>query len=240
MLNKQIFCTALAMLFVMCIKAQNFGEIHGKVLDEKGNPVPGVLVKVTNGSDEAGDQSDDKGKFRMRSLKPGTYSLLIENMLYDTIRMKEITVYAEKTVFLDDFTLVEKSNSTTTIEIIHTPKHLDPTEGTMITLGAKELEHNAAIGGGNIKALVASMGSDIKTSPNGEELYFRGSRAGSVIYFIDGVKYTGNNVNIPASGLQSVSVYTGGLPAKYGDTTGGVVVIETKNYLQDYYKKMNQ
>lgn len=240
MKNKQIFCTALAMLFVLCIKAQSFGEIHGKVLDEKGKPIPGVLIKVTNGSDVAGDQSDDKGKFRMRALKPGTYSLLIENMLFDTIQMKEIIVQAEKTVFLDDFTLVEKSASTGIMVITHTPKHLDPTEGTMITLGAKELEHNAAIGGGNIKALVASMGSDIKTSPDGEELYFRGSRAGSVIYFIDGVKYTGNNVNIPASGLQSVSVYTGGLPAKYGDTTGGVVVIETKNYLQDYYKKMNQ
>jgi len=31
-----------------------------------------------------------------------------------------------------------------------------------------------------------------------------------------------------------VAVYTGGVPAKYGDCTGGVVVIETKNYLSLY------
>ena len=240
MLNKQIFCTALAMLFVLCIKAQSFGEIHGKVLDSLGKPIPGILVVANNGADFVGDQSDENGKFRLKPLKPGSYSVVIENMFFDTIRVTGILVQADKTVFLDGFKLVEKGGSTGIVEIIHRPKHLDPTEGTMITLGAKELEHNAAIGGGNIKALVASMGSDIKTSPDGEELYFRGSRAGSVIYFIDGVKYTGNNVNIPASGLQSVSVYTGGLPAKYGDTTGGVVVIETKNYLQDYYKKLNQ
>jgi hypothetical protein len=29
-------------------------------------------------------------------------------------------------------------------------------------------------------------------------------------------------------------VYTGGLPAKYGDTLGGVVVMETKGYFDLY------
>jgi hypothetical protein len=30
------------------------------------------------------------------------------------------------------------------------------------------------------------------------------------------------------------------LPAKYGDTTGGVIVIETKSYLEDYNDKMRR
>jgi hypothetical protein len=37
-----------------------------------------------------------------------------------------------------------------------------------------------------------------------------------------------------------MSIYTGGLPAKYGDTTGGVIVIETKSYLEDYYEKLSR
>ena len=75
-------------------------------------------------------------------------------------------------------------------------------------------------------------------SANGEELYFRGSRAGSVIYFIDGVKIRQNVPNIPSSGISGMQVYTGGVPAKYGDTTGGVIVVETKSYLEEYNEKM--
>ncbi len=239
MLNKQIFCTALAMLFVLCIKAQSFGEIHGKVLDSLGKPVPGILVVANNGADFVGDQSDKDGKFRLKPLKPGSYSLVIENMFYDTVRLANITVQAEKTLFLNPINLTAGAKLKAVV-ISPKPKRLDPTEGTMSTMGAKELEESAAFKGGNVNALLISMTPEIKASPDGEELYFRGSRAGSVIYFIDGVKYTGNNVSIPSSGVNSVSVYTGGLPAKYGDTTGGVVVIETKNYLQDYYRKMNQ
>jgi Carboxypeptidase regulatory-like domain/TonB-dependent Receptor Plug Domain len=240
MLNKQIFCTALAMLFVLCIKAQSFGEIHGKVLDSLGKPIPGILVVANNGADFVGDQSDENGKFRLKPLKPGSYSVVIENMFYDTIRMTDIWVVAEKTIFLDPFELREVGVTTGITVITYTKKHMDPLEGTINSLSGEELANNAAFRGGNVNALLISMTPEIKSSPNGEELYFRGSRAGSVIYFIDGVKYTGNNVSIPSSGVNSVSVYTGGLPAKYGDTTGGVVVIETKNYLQDYYKKLNQ
>ncbi|MFY8138858.1 MAG: hypothetical protein ACOVMR_12165, partial [Flavobacteriales bacterium] len=64
--------------------------------------------------------------------------------------------------------------------------------------------------------------------------------SGSVIYMIDGVKIRENVPNIPSCGISRMAVYTGGLPAKYGDTTGGVIVIETKNYLEDYYGKMNK
>jgi outer membrane cobalamin receptor len=83
------------------------------------------------------------------------------------------------------------------------------------------------------------MISDVKTGDRGEELYFRGSRAGSVVYYIDGVKVRENVPNIPSSGIASISVYTGGMPATYGDSTGGVVVINTKSFIQEYYGKLN-
>jgi outer membrane receptor for ferrienterochelin and colicin len=77
------------------------------------------------------------------------------------------------------------------------------------------------------------MKSDVKKGTDGE-LYFRGSRTGAVQYNIDGVKMGANAARIPSSAIGSISVYTGGLPAKYGDTTGGVVVIETKSYMDLY------
>jgi hypothetical protein len=34
-------------------------------------------------------------------------------------------------------------------------------------------------------------------------------------------------------------VYAGGIPAKYGDAMGGVIVLETKSYF-DLYRERNQ
>jgi hypothetical protein len=33
-------------------------------------------------------------------------------------------------------------------------------------------------------------------------------------------------------------VYSGGLPAKYGDTMGGVIVVETKSFFDMYYESL--
>ena len=43
---------------------------------------------------------------------------------------------------------------------------------------------------------------------------------------------------VPNEAINSFSVYTGGVPAKYGDVTGGIVAIETKSYF-DLYQQHN-
>jgi len=47
---------------------------------------------------------------------------------------------------------------------------------------------------------------------------------------VDGIKIQGGNMSVPGRGVGSVSLYTGGVPAAYGDFTGGVIIIETKSY----------
>ena len=44
---------------------------------------------------------------------------------------------------------------------------------------------------------------------------------------------------VPPDAINSMTVYTGGLPARYGDVTGGVVAIETKSYF-DLYQQQNR
>jgi len=56
----------------------------------------------------------------------------------------------------------------------------------------------------------------------------RGSRADATAYYIDGVKVRGN-ASVPHSSIQQLTIYTGGIPANYGDVTGGVISIETKS-----------
>lgn len=57
----------------------------------------------------------------------------------------------------------------------------------------------------------------------------RGSRSDATQYYVDGVKMIGS-FYIPKSAIKEISVITGGLPAMFGDATGGIVVITTKSY----------
>lgn len=237
---KQLTCTALAFMFVFCAKAQSFGEIHGKVVDSKGKAVPGAIVTADNSQEIQGTGTDEDGKFKVKPLRAGKYDVMVLMSGYDTLKLTGVIVEPEKIVRLAEFVLNEVSIEIGTIEIGIYKVPLIRYDGDHIqTMTAEELKNNPSANGGKISQMVAAMSSDIKPDPNGEDLYFRGSRAGSVLYFIDGVKSRDSNISIPSSGISSLSVYTGGMPAKYGDTTGGVIVVETKSYLEEYYKSLN-
>jgi hypothetical protein len=237
---KRILFTFLALVFVGHSSAQsNFGEIHGKVFDEFNVPIEGVIIEASAGSTPLRTISDSLGRFRIKPLSPGTYTVKLTMTLMNEVNVSDVLVNPDKITHLKDVRM-EPFNPKKPVVFIGYRDPLIHKDGeTVVTIRAKELSQMSVSNGGNLKAIVLALSSDIKSSPNGEELYFRGSRSGSVIYFIDGVKIRENVPNIPSSGISSMSVYTGGLPAKYGDTTGGVVVIETKSYLEDYYNKTN-
>lgn len=46
--------------------------------------------------------------------------------------------------------------------------------------------------------------------------------------YIDGIRTIGTT-NLPKSALDQVTVITGGIPAEYGEATGGVINITTKS-----------
>jgi hypothetical protein len=238
---QSFLCTALAWMMGICTWAQTSGEIHGKVTDEFGLPFPGVVVIADNGGQLMGAASDIDGKFRIKPLEAGRYQVMISYVGYDTIQLASITVKPDQITMLDERQMIVSSVTGPSVWVYSERVKLINYDGDHIqTITDNELKHHAAAGGGDINKIVLSTFSDIKASPDGQELYFRGSRAGSVLYFVDGMKIRDNNITVPSSGISSLSVYTGGLPAKYGDTTGGVIVIQTKNYLQELYKQQSQ
>jgi outer membrane cobalamin receptor len=62
----------------------------------------------------------------------------------------------------------------------------------------------------------------------GGSINIRGSRDNATQYIVDGIRMNGN-INIPRSAIQEITVISGGVPAIYGDATGGIVVISTKS-----------
>lgn len=71
-----------------------------------------------------------------------------------------------------------------------------------------------------------ALGPKVFVDENGE-ISISGGRPTATRTMIDGV-YT--EAEVPMNAIRYIKVYTGGIPAKYGDCSGGVIVIETKSF----------
>ena len=74
---------------------------------------------------------------------------------------------------------------------------------------------------------IASTTAGVYQADEGGALNVKGSRAEATDYYIDGIKVRGSS-SLPASAIEQLTVVTGGVPARYGDATGGIINITTR------------
>lgn len=215
--------------------AQSFGEIHGKVVDENGAPAEFVSVAAEQGQQHYGTETDSDGSFVLKPLPAGTYDLTVTAMGKDK---KVITGVRVDPDLINTLPTIQVGSMLGTVDVIAWKDPLirkdDPAR---ITITPAMIEKNA-VRKDPVKMISQLTGGGVYKAPNSDELYFRGSRAGAMAYYVDGVKVTGHLTGVNSNAIAAVNVYTGGLPAKYGDVTGGVVAIETKSYF-DLYQQRN-
>ncbi|NVO01881.1 MAG: carboxypeptidase regulatory-like domain-containing protein [Bacteroidetes bacterium] len=213
------------------IFAQAMGEIKGKIVDKTTNlTIPGATIYVEVGDQKVATSSDSKGNFVIKPLNPGVYNVFVSFIGYQSRTISNVIVNPDKFTPIDNICLSNKA-----VDIKNGPvitafgnrliKPEDPSNITILPAQISDLVDSK-----NISSIIRNMSSEIKVSDNGDEIYFRGSRSGDVAYIVDGCKQINGDMGIPSTAIGSVTVYTGGVPAKYGDFTGGVVVIETKSY----------
>jgi len=107
----------------------------------------------------------------------------------------------------------------------------------MTPIRSDQVEH-MAVSKGDIVGMVANVTPGVLASEDGKELYVRGSRTGSTQFIVDGNKVmTASDPGVPGTGIANMEVLTGGVPAEYGDCTGGIVIITTKEYKWEMRKK---
>jgi hypothetical protein len=209
--------------------AQNtFGDIIGTfVTPDKKEPIYGARVVTTRGEQIFGANTNEEGRFRISAVPAGTYKVLFISPDGDTTVAPEMVDVAPdgygNTGIVAQMKITDLGNGV----IVQAPyQNLRLGVTPEIKLTAKDIKHMPVKF--DAKKMVTAISSDVKLSDDGE-LIFRGARKGDVINYIDGVKM--NDVqNVPSAALGYMMVYTGAIPAKYGDTTGGVVVMETLSY----------
>jgi hypothetical protein len=221
------------LLLVGSVNAQvTNGTIKGQVMDdETSTSIPLAKVWLEGDGNINTLRADVDGKFTFEALKPGLYNLYAISSGKDTTVIKAIEVKPESITDLGGVELFMSNGMLGVVPVIYTPKLIDK-DVQKIMITTEDIKHSPNIR--NPKALFASMNSDIQIKEGTNEMIIRGSRPGDVVYFVDGVKT--NDLNgVPGVGIGSMMGYTGGVPAKYGDTTGGVVILETKSYFDLYY-----
>lgn len=201
------------------------GEIRGTVTDKNsGEPLPGALIIYKlNGLDNAVN-TDENGFYKIKPLEAGNYDIKISLITYDSLLLKNIRVAPSEIVFAD--VQLKFNNDLPELFVYDYVIPLIPRDGisSIHTLTSTEIEHSVS----KDISYLASTAPQVFSFDGSKELYIRGSRSDATRYIIDNIPVEGNP-KIPGCSIGMFSVITGGIPAMYGDCTGGVIVITTKS-----------
>lgn len=235
-MHTKTFLTVAALAMVLAGRAQSEGEIHGRVLDAAGEALPFCVVRAEQGGRAVGVETDLDGRFVLKPLPVGTYAV---SAIYPGYNTRVIEAVRVDPGLITRLPVIELRSMLGTVVVERERWEeplIRPDDPSRMVMTTTQIKTNATRK--DPVRMIAAMTPGVTKARNGDELYFRGSRAGAMAYYVDGVKVTGSNPGVPSEAINRISVYTGGLPAMYGDVTGGVVAIETKSYF-DLYQQRN-
>jgi len=218
-------CSLFLVIILPLFASAQFGEVHGTITGKSdGLPLPGATVSYYINGNLHGVVADSLGKFKIKPLTPGKYDFKASFITFSPSEVQNVVVSAEKITYVN-FTL-PPDNQLPVVEIPWEAPLIDPgTTATMKVLGTEEIEHAVSR---DLKDLVATT-AGVYQADDGGSLNVRGSREDATLYIVDGIKMSGP-FSLPKSAIAEISVLTGGIPAQYGDATGGIVIITTKSF----------
>ena len=212
--------------FILQLHADNTGQINGTVTDSiSGETLVGATIQVMFNGKTLGTITDPEGYYALKPLQPGLYDVsvsytgytkkIITGVRVSQETIKILNVQLVGSVGLQEATIIENKYD----DLIS----FDPVIPDKVP---SELLEKPTVRG--VRNLVATLDGVFQSDTDGE-LYFRGTRPEATEYYVDNMRVIGE-LNIPSGAIAEIMVYSGGIPACYGDVTGGVVVITTKSY----------
>jgi outer membrane receptor protein involved in Fe transport len=211
----------------MVIFAQN-GSITGVVIDSAGLPVPDVNIKIKGSY--LGTASDVDGKYIIKNVPAGEYTLSVSSIGFKTVEYTGIKVKpGEETKMEIKLNTTSYSVGEEILVIGDRPLlDIEQTE-------SKHIMNSADIEGKIVDNVIDVISLQPGVVKQDESLFIRGGRSDDNSYLLDGISVqdplsgTGFGLQISAQALEEVEVITGGYNAEYGQATSGVVNVRTKD-----------
>lgn len=209
------------------------GSLQGTVKDEKGEPLPFVnLIIEQNGVNKGGGTTDFDGKYKISPINPGKYDVKVSSVGFQSKMMKDVVVKGNQLTFLD----IPMSSSITNLKEFEVVEYTVPLidRGGGASGGTVTREDIARMPGRSAASIATSVGGVYAADNGSGDLNIRGARGDGNFFYIDGIKVRGG-AGLPKSAIEQVQVVTGGVPANYGDATGGIISITTRGPSSKYF-----
>jgi hypothetical protein len=226
-MKTKIFTIAF-LLFTAFIFAQN--TISGKVVDQKGKPVPGANIYIDGTYD--GATSSETGDFSFETTATGNQTLVISFLLFETFKKEiDVTNFKDQSVKL-------RENVNALDAVVITAGTLESGDKARVSV-LKPLDIVTTAGSaGNIIAALQTLPGTQTVGEDGR-LFVRGGEASETQTFVDGLRvaqpYGASTNNLPTRSrfspflFSGIAFSTGGYSAEYGEALSSVLLLNTQD-----------
>lgn len=218
--------------FVLCaavtfLSAGTTGKIAGTALDGSTKaPLAGATVQI-NGT-PLGAATDPDGSFVILNVPPGTYTVRISSLGYETKAVSDVKIVADQTYSL---TVSLKPTDVELGEVVVSAKAPAIQKDITSTISTTSFEDIEAL---PVASFTDLIGLQAGVVGNGSNIHVRGGRSNEVAYLVDGAYVEdpllgGLATQINNDAIQEMSLLSGTFNAEYGDAMSGVVNIVTRD-----------
>lgn len=228
---------ALALAVPGIVQAAESGALRGSVTDENGLAIPDATITLS-GPSLAGElqvKSDDNGNFRFLQIPPGSHTLTVVKQGIGTAKLK-VTIRLDETAFAP---VVLKVGSTGEVIVEEKLPVIDTTRSAISTQLSYESLEALPTGRSyqDVVNMLPGVSGRVDTQeggPGGGNPSVRGEGQYGNNFLMDGIstrdpatKTFGTDINFDV--IEEMQVYTDGAPAEYGQATGMLVNVVTKD-----------
>lgn len=206
------------------------GTIQGTVLDAiNSEPIPFAnIVLMSDGQQVTGASTDFDGFYRLKHVNAGRYRVKASSVGFQSKEKRGVVVYGDKTQDVN-------------FRMAHGVKlHEVTVEAHKIPLIERNGRQGMTVSADEIRALPSRGIASVATQTLGVQDNdgwvggIKGTRDGSTTTYVDGVRVRGS-ASLPQAAYDQVHVLESGVPAAYGDLTGGVASISNQPQFSGSY-----
>lgn len=226
--------TSMAALLLLLIASPlmgQLGKVHGTATED-GEALPGYSVRLRAfGAEVRRGMTDLQGKYEFALLQAGSYEVEVEEngVLYRQAfvvapgETRPLPIDISKAMAFDaEGNRIYRNTGTRITESLTPLFTVDPVTPQVVT--GDDLRRMPDRG---LQAAIPSF-HKISQRDAGDPLNVAGSRSEATAIYVDNVKVRGD-YQVPQAAISQIALMNSGMPAEFGDATGGVILITTHN-----------
>lgn len=222
------------LLLISGLAFGQLGILTGVVTDKiTQEPIIGATVQVVG--TYSGGVTDADGRFTIKDLKPGDYTIRVSYYEYAVLEITGVHI-SEGTTTEQSVALSELETIGDVVEIIGEKNIINLENGSsQVNIGADDIkEMNLP----DVKSILTTQ-VGINQTPDG--ISIRGGRVYETTYLVDGVSArdplsgTGFGVDVGSNSIQEIDLVTGGGDAEFGAGTAGIINTRIKEGGDKYH-----